>query len=80
MNSWCRDFTDIVFPAINQERFSVLYSSIKCSRPNTPVNFIVGALMLKENNNLNDDELLEAICCDLRYQYALHTTHLPEQP
>lgn len=80
MNSWCKDFADIVFPAINEERFSVLYSDNKFSRPNTPVNFIVGALILKENNNLNDDELIESICCDLRYQYALHTTHLPEQP
>lgn len=80
INSWCKDFADIVFPAINEERFSVLYSDNKFSRPNTPVNFIVGALILKENNNLNDDELIESICCDLRYQYALHTTHLPEQP
>lgn len=80
MNSWCRDFAEIVFPAINEERFSVLYSDNKFSRPNTPVNFIVGALMLKENSNLNDDELLESICCDIRYQYALHTTHLKEQP
>lgn len=46
MNSWCKDFADIVFPAINEERFSVLYSSNKFSRPNTPVNFIIGALML----------------------------------
>lgn len=80
MNSWCRDFADIVFPAINEERFSVLYSDNKSSRPNTPVNVVVGALILKENNNLSDDELLESICCDIRYQYALHTTHLPEQP
>lgn len=80
MNSWCKDFADIVFSAINEERFSVLYSNNKFSRPNTPVNVIVGAMMLKENNNLNDDELLESICCDIRYQYALHTTHLPEQP
>lgn len=80
MNSWCKDFADIVFPAINEERFSVLYSDNKFSRPNTPVNFVVGALILKENNNLNDDELIESICCDLRYQYALHTTHLKEQP
>lgn len=29
---------------------------------------------------MNDDELLESICCDIRYQYALHTTHLQEQP
>lgn len=79
-NSWCNDFADIVFPAINEERFAVLYSNNAASRPNTPVNFIVGALMLKEHNNLNDDELLESICCDIRYQFALHTTHLCEQP
>lgn len=29
MNSWCKDFADIVFPAIKEERFSVLYSDIK---------------------------------------------------
>lgn len=80
MNSWCKDFADIVFPAINEERFSVLYSGNNASRPNTPVNFIVGSLMLKENNGLTDDELVESICCDVRYQYALHTTHLTEQP
>lgn len=80
MKSWCKDFADIVFPAINEERFSVLYSGNKASRPNTPVNFIIGALILKENNGLTDDELVESICCDVRYQYALHTTHLAEQP
>lgn len=78
--SWAADFAEIVFPAINEDRFSVLYSDNPASRPNTPVNVIVGALMLKENNNLNDDELLAAICCDVRYQYALHTTSFPEQP
>ena len=80
MNSWCKDFADIVFPAINEERFSVLYSCNSASRPNTPVNFTVGSLILKENNGLTDDELVESICCDVRYQYALHTTHLKEQP
>ena len=80
MKSWCRDFAEIVFPAINEERFAVLYSDRKFSRPNTPVNFIVGALILKSEHNLNDDELIESICFDVRYQYALHTTHLEEQP
>lgn len=80
MNSRCKDFADIVFPAINEERFSVLYSCNSASRPNTPVNFTVGSLILKENNGLTDDELVESICCDVRYQYALHTTHLKEQP
>ena len=36
--------------------------------------------MLKENSGLSDDELLESVCCDVRYQYALHTTHMEEQP
>lgn len=79
-NSWCNDFAEIVFPAINEERFSVLYDDNPASRPNTPVNFIIGALILKENGNLSDDELLESICCDVRYQVALHSTHYKEQP
>lgn len=80
MNSWARDFADIVFPAINEERFSVLYSDRKLSRANTPVNVIIGALILKENLGLTEDELFESICCDIRFQYALHTTHLKDQP
>lgn len=79
-NSWAKDFSDIVFPAINEERFAVLYSSNDASRPNTPINVIIGALMLKELNGLTDDELLGSICCDIRYQYALHTTSYKEQP
>jgi len=39
--SWAKDFADIVFPGINEERFAVLYSEAG-SRPNTPVNVIVG--------------------------------------
>lgn len=79
-NSWAKDFSDIVFPAINEKRFSVLYSSNDPSRPNTPINVIIGALMLKELNGLTDDELIGSICCDIRYQYALHTTSYKEQP
>lgn len=78
--SWCRDFADMVFPAINEERFSVLYSDNKFSRPNTPVNYIVGSMILKENGGVSDDEMLESVCCDVRYQYALHSTHLKDQP
>lgn len=78
--SWAKDFSDIVFPAINEERFSVLYSDHKFSRPNTPVNIVVGGLILKESLGLTDDELIDSICCDVRFQYALHTTHLKDQP
>ena len=80
MKSWAKDFADIVFPAINEERFSVLYSEQAFSRPNTPINVTVGSLMLKEMMGLADDELMDSICCDTRFQYALHTTSFSEQP
>ena len=45
--SWAKIFADEIFPAIDEKRFSVLYSEQE-SRPNTPVNVIVGALIIKE--------------------------------
>ena len=77
--SWAKTFADKVFPAIDENIFSVLYSE-KASRPNTPVNVIVGALILKEALNVTDDEIVEARAFDIRYQYALHTTSFEEQP
>lgn len=68
--SWANTFADKVFPAIDENIFSVLYSK-KASRPNTPVNVIVGALILKEALNVTDDEIVEAMAFDIRYQYAL---------
>ena len=44
--SWAKVFADEIFPAIDEKRFSVLYSD-KASRPNTPVNVIVSALIIK---------------------------------
>ena len=58
--SWAKTFADKVFPAIDENIFSVLYSE-KASRPNTPVNMIVGALILKEALNVTDDEIVEAM-------------------
>ena len=42
--SWAKAFNDYIFPQINEERFSVLYSN-KASRPNTPINVILGLLI-----------------------------------
>lgn len=77
--SWAKPFAEKVFPAIDESIFSVLYSD-KASRPNTPVNVIVGALILKEAMGDTDDGLMEALIFDIRYQYALHTTSFEEQP
>lgn len=77
--SWARIFADDVFPQIDEERFSVLYSD-KASRPNTPVNVIVGALIIKELFGISDDEVVDNLMLDPRYQLALHTTSYEEQP
>lgn len=80
MNSWAKGFSDIIFPAIDEKRFAVLYSDTKASRPNNPVNAVIGSLILKELFSLTEDELLASILCDVRFQYALHTTSFDEQP
>jgi hypothetical protein len=77
--SWATTFADRIFPLIKEERFACLYSD-KASRPNTPVNVIVGALILKELRGQTDDELLESLLFDVRYQRALHTEGFEEQP
>ena len=77
--SWAKYFSENVFPMIDEEPFSVLYSD-RPSRPNTPVNVIIGALILKEVFGLTDEEIVETLPFDIRYQYALHTTSFEEQP
>ena len=77
--SWANTFADKVFPAIDENIFSVLYSK-KASRPNTPVNVIVGALILKEALNVTDDEIVEAMAFDIRYQYVLKSSQLVTEP
>lgn len=78
--SWAKIFADEIFPAIDEERFSVLYSENGATRPNTPVNVIVGALIIKELFDYSDDEIVENLMLDLHLQYALHTTGFQEQP
>lgn len=77
--SWAKPFAEKIFPAIHEDDFAVLYSN-KASRPNTPVNVIVGALILKEALGVTDDEMVQGLMFDIRYQYALHTTSFKEQP
>ncbi len=78
-NSWAKTFAEDIFPYIDEERFSVLYSD-KASRPNTPVNVIIGSSILKEVFDMSDDDVMESLLLDPRFQYALHTTSFEEQP
>ena len=78
-NSWAKYFSEHIFPAIDERPFAVLYSD-RPSRHNTPVNVIISALILKEIFRLTDEEIVETLPFDIRYQYALHTTSFEEQP
>ncbi len=79
-NTWAEEFSNTIFPIINEDRFSVLYSSNPASRPNNPVNVYVGLLMLKDIFAQSDEEAMESLLFDIRFQYALHTTSFEEQP
>ena len=78
--SWAKPFAENIFPAIREERFSVLYSNNPATRPNTPVNVIVGGKIIKEFLEMTDEDLLTGLVFDVRIQYALHTTSNAEQP
>lgn len=79
-NSWAKIFAEEIFPSIDEERFRVLYSERTQCRSNTPVNICIGALIIKEMFQISDDEMVENLMLDPRYQYALHTTSYDEQP
>ena len=73
-NSWAPEFYEQVTCKINQDRFEVLYSNNKATRPSTPIDQIVSALIIKEMFGLTDEELLENIMTNITYQYALGLT------
>jgi len=80
MNSWAETFSKKIFPFIKEDRFKILYSDNPASRPNNPVNVYFGLLILRQVFNQSDEEALNSLMFDIRYQYALHTTSFKEQP
>lgn len=78
-NSWAKVFADELFPKIEEEPFRVLYCENN-GRPNTPINVMVGASIIKEMFDYSDDDIVEGLMLDVRLQYALHTTSFGEQP
>lgn len=78
-SSWAKAFADDLFPLIDEEPFSVLYCTDN-GAPNTPINVLVGASIIKELMDYSDDDIVEGLMLDVRLQYALHTTSFKEQP
>jgi hypothetical protein len=77
---WVKDFRELIFPYINERSFAELYSANPATCPNSPVNVLIGLLILKEVMQQSDEELIGSLHFDKRYQYALHTMDLPKQP
>lgn len=71
---------DIIYPNIDETKFSGLYSST-ASRPNILIRQYVSALVLKRMYRMPDDVLIEFLRCGaMNFQYALHTTQEETQP
>ena len=77
--SWAGSFAEEIFPKIQEKIFQPLYSEVS-AKPSSPVNVIVGVLLLEELFGLSDEKVVENCTCDLRFQTALHTTSDLVQP
>ena len=78
--SWAEGFANHIFPNFVEEPFSVLFSENDASKPNVPVNIILGLFMLKEQFDLTDEEMMHQLLFNTQFQYALHTSSFKEQP
>lgn len=68
--SWAGAFYRELFIRIDESLFAVLYSE-KASRPNTPVNVLVGMEVMKAGFGWSDEELYREFVFNLQVRYAL---------
>ncbi|HEX8906303.1 MAG TPA: transposase [Longimicrobiaceae bacterium] len=69
-----------VFCRIPEELFAELYDEDSATRPNAPVNTLVGAMILQHHNNWTFEELLDRVAFDLKVRAALGLWSLAEEP
>jgi len=69
-DSWAETFREEVFLRIPEDLFQVLYDCGP-SRPNVPVNILVGLEILKEWRGWSDEEMYDHFLFDLQVRYAL---------
>lgn len=68
--SWADVFYQECFSRINEERFAILYTD-KASRPNVPVNILVGLECLKAGFGWSDEEMYDQFLYNIQVRYAL---------
>ncbi|GIV98855.1 transposase [Roseiflexus sp.] len=76
-NSWAGSFYRQFFSRLDEGPFAVLYSDL-ISRPNVPVNVLVGLEFLKAANGWTDEEMYDRFCYDVQVRYALGYRQLSE--
>ena len=69
-SSWAGEFYREFFCRIREETFAVLYADVP-SRPNTPINVLLGLETLKAGYGWSDEELYDHFNFDLQVRYAL---------
>ena len=75
--SWAGIFRREVFARLDESPFAALYSDT-ASRPNIPVNVLVGLETLKAGNGWSDEDLHDAFSFDVQVRYALGFDNLGE--
>ena len=72
-------FYEEVFCRIPEEVFAELYSDSAATRPNTPVNVLVGALILQHAHDWTFAELMDRVDFDLKVRTALGLWSLDQE-
>ena len=68
--SWAHPFRTVILPLINEEAFRAAFSEDK-GRPNKSIRLLSGLHLLKEWNDLTDEEVLNQLEFNLQWHYAL---------
>jgi hypothetical protein len=78
-DSWAGTFYREFFCRIDESPFAVLYADTP-SRPNTPINVLVGGETFKSGFGWSDEELYDALQVNLRARCALGFRDMGEVP
>jgi len=72
-------FYKLIFSNIDEDIFSMLYSDVK-SRPNSPINAMVSALILQNRKAWTYEQLFDSIRFHILVRFALGLDNLDEMP
>jgi len=76
--SWAGTFYREFFSRIDERVFSVLYADV-ASRPNVPVNIMIGLETLKAGHGWSDEEMIDAYYFNLQVRHGLGLRNLGQQ-